>query len=121
MNPPGSFGTIHRRRFLALLSVLIAVPPALGETLSGKDLVAALRAGGNVIVMRHASSPREPPDASSANADNPRLERQLDQAGRSSAQGMGEALRHLKIPSVKYCRAPPIARSRRSNSRSSAK
>jgi phosphohistidine phosphatase SixA len=86
------------RRFLVLLSVLIAVPPALSESLSGKDLVAALRAGGNVILMRHASSPREPPDSSIANADNPRLERQLDQVGRSSAQDMGEALRHLKIP-----------------------
>jgi phosphohistidine phosphatase SixA len=98
MSHPGNFASIHRRRFLALLSVLIAVPPAPSESLSRKDLRAALRAGGYVILMRHASSPRELPDSTIANADNPRLERQLDEVGRFSAQGMGEALRHLKIP-----------------------
>jgi phosphohistidine phosphatase SixA len=57
-----------------------------------------LRTGGYVIVMRHASSPRETPDKKSANADNVTLERQLDDAGRASATAMGEALRRLKIP-----------------------
>jgi phosphohistidine phosphatase SixA len=48
--------------------------------------------------MRHASSPREPPDPTAANADNGQLERQLDEAGRSSARNMGEALHRLQIP-----------------------
>ena len=49
-------------------------------------------------MMRHASSPRETPDASTANPDNTSRERQLDEAGRSTAKAMGEALRSLAIP-----------------------
>jgi phosphohistidine phosphatase SixA len=48
--------------------------------------------------MRHASSPRTPPDAAQADAGNVAHERQLDDAGRSSARAMGEALRRLHIP-----------------------
>ena len=58
----------------------------------------ALRQGGYVIVMRHASSPREVPDKTAANPDNTKPERQLDQEGRTSATAMGQALRDLKIP-----------------------
>lgn len=71
---------------------------ALAQTLSGSPLVTALRQGGYVIVMRHASSPPTPPDKDHANADNVRLERQLDEAGRAGATAMGNALRGLKIP-----------------------
>jgi phosphohistidine phosphatase SixA len=89
---------VDRCRVLLLLSALIAVPASFGDSLSGKDLLAALRTGGYVILMRHASSPREPPDVTAANPDNKQLERQLDEAGRSSARNFSEALRHLKIP-----------------------
>ncbi len=61
-------------------------------------MLSALHAGGYVILMRHASSPRNTPDATTANADNVRLERQLDEVGRASARQMGEALRRLHIP-----------------------
>jgi phosphohistidine phosphatase SixA len=71
---------------------------ASAQTLSGEALVAALRQGGYIIVMRHASSPREVPDKQHANADNVNLERQLDEAGRASATAMGKALRDLRIP-----------------------
>ena len=70
----------------------------LTQVLSGSTLVNALRGGGYVIVMRHASSPREAPDKASANPDNIKLERQLDEAGRASAIAMGAAIRDLKIP-----------------------
>jgi len=62
------------------------------------DLIAALRQGGHVLVMRHASSPREVPTADTANRDNVKRERQLDEAGRTSATAMGQSLRRLKIP-----------------------
>ena len=62
------------------------------------DLVDALRGGGCVIVMRHASSPREAPDKANAHPDNVKFERQLDEAGRASATAMGRAIRDLKIP-----------------------
>jgi len=77
---------------------LLLAGAADAQTLSGEALVKALRPGGYVIVMRHASSPREVPDRKTANADNLKPERQLDETGRSTATAMGKALRDLKIP-----------------------
>jgi phosphohistidine phosphatase SixA len=68
------------------------------QTLSGPSIVAALRQGGYVIVMRHTSSPRETPSKQTANADNLNLERQLDETGRTGATAMGKAVRDLRIP-----------------------
>ena len=68
------------------------------QSLSNKELVRALEKGGYVLVMRHASSPREVPDAKTANADNTKTERQLDETGRTTATKMGKAMRDLKIP-----------------------
>lgn len=62
------------------------------------ELLATLQSGGQVIVMRHASSPRAVPEKAAANPDNVGLERQLDEAGRATAIAMGRALRALKIP-----------------------
>jgi len=78
--------------------VLLAAGGAHAQTLSGEALVKALRQGGYVIVMRHASSPREVPDKQNANPDNVKPERQLDETGRATAAAMGKALRELKIP-----------------------
>jgi phosphohistidine phosphatase SixA len=69
-----------------------------GQTLPAESVASALRTGGYVMVMRHASSPRTPPDAALANVDNLKRERQLDEVGRTTAQEMGEALRRLGIP-----------------------
>jgi phosphohistidine phosphatase SixA len=81
----------------ALLLLLLAGAANAQQTQS-EALVKALRQGGYVIVMRHASSPREAPDKATANPDNVKPERQLDQSGRASATAMGQALRDLKIP-----------------------
>ena len=105
-------------RFAAsLFLTTLSIAPTYSESLSGPDLAAALRTGGYVILMRHASSPRNPPDARTANADNPTLERQLDEGGRSSAQALGEALRQLRIRLVRCGPARPIVHLRRSSSR----
>jgi phosphohistidine phosphatase SixA len=77
---------------------LCLLSTSFGQTLSGDAVAAVLRAGGHVIVMRHASSPRTPPAQGLANADNLQMERQLDEAGRESARNMGESLRRLRIP-----------------------
>jgi phosphohistidine phosphatase SixA len=91
--------SMFRIRQIAMSALLlIALTTVESETLFGRDLVAALRAGGYVILMRHASSPGHPPDAQRADAENVQHERQLDALGRSSAQAMGEALRRLQIP-----------------------
>jgi phosphohistidine phosphatase SixA len=90
-------------RFLSALlpiAMIAGLPPVMiaAELLTGEVLVKALRQGGYVIVMRHASSPQEAPDVKTANADNIDRERQLDKPGRASAVAMGKALRELKIP-----------------------
>lgn len=87
-----------RPRLLLLLPLLVAAGTARVEPLSSKDLVAALRTGGYVIAMRHASSPATPPAAEQADAGNVQLERQLDETGRAAARAMGDALRRLHIP-----------------------
>lgn len=80
-----------------VLSALVAGSlPA--QTLSGEALVKALRQGGYVIVMRHASSPREAPDRQSADPENINAERQLDAEGKLTAEAFGKALKRLKIP-----------------------
>jgi phosphohistidine phosphatase SixA len=66
--------------------------------LSGPQLIERLRAGGCVLVMRHARSPEAAPDAGFANADNPDRERQLDGAGEADARAFGAAVRALHVP-----------------------
>jgi phosphohistidine phosphatase SixA len=83
---------------LAVFLLLLVSRAASAQPLAGDALVEALRRGGYVIVMRHASSPREVPTTQTANADNVKLERQLDEAGRAGAVAIGRALRDLKIP-----------------------
>jgi phosphohistidine phosphatase SixA len=81
-----------------LLTIGLFTAQAQSPAVSPTELVAKLRQGGYVLVMRHASSPREAPTKEVANADNTKLERQLDAAGRRAAQAMGQALRDLHIP-----------------------
>ena len=85
-------------RPLWFLTLLLIAQPAPAQMLSGTALVDALQHGGYVLLMRHASSPREAPARQSAEPDNGTLERQLDENGRATAVAMGMALRDLKIP-----------------------
>jgi phosphohistidine phosphatase SixA len=85
-------------QFLALSMLLVIARPASAQMLAGEALVKALRQGGYVIVIRHASSPRVVPTKQTANRDNEKLERQLDESGRAGSVAMGRALRDLKIP-----------------------
>ena len=86
------------RLLLSILAMLLATGPSQAQSLSGDAVGKALRKGGYIIMMRHATSPREVPDKQTANQDNVKPERQLDQQGRASAAAMGKALRELKIP-----------------------
>jgi phosphohistidine phosphatase SixA len=85
-------------------AVLWLAPAGYAQTLAGAALVKSLQAGGHVIVMRHASSPRDVP--ASPNPDNVPPERQLDEKGRSTATTMGDALRRLKIPTGEVLTSP---------------
>lgn len=86
------------RRTLGCVVALTIAVGAGAQTLSGPKLVEALQHGGYVIVMRHASSPMQPPSKEAANPDNTGDERQLDDAGKTAAKQMGDALRALRIP-----------------------
>jgi hypothetical protein len=72
-------------RSLPLCSIVAAMLWLAGtmhaQDLYGEALVKALQKGGYVLVMRHASSPREVPDKQTANTDNTKPERQLDKSG----------------------------------------
>ena len=92
---------------LGALFFLIGVTSIAAQPLSS-DAVAALRSGGYVLVMRHAHSPRELPDAAAANRDNVKLERQLDAEGRDAAVAMGTAVRNLKIPIGEIVTSPTL-------------
>jgi phosphohistidine phosphatase SixA len=84
---------------MMVLALQVAgMAPAATQTLSGDQLIAALRRGGYVLVMRHASSPRQPPSRESADDANVDFERQLDKTGRATSAAMGTALKALNIP-----------------------
>jgi phosphohistidine phosphatase SixA len=92
-----SLSLVPRHCFL-LVAALAAIATARADALYGQNLLAALRAGGFVILMRHASSPLTAPDAAIADPDNVQHERQLDDSGRTAALAFGESLRRLHIP-----------------------
>ena len=89
---------LMRRSAPVLLGVAMTFGVADAQERSFNELAKALQSGGYVLVMRHASSPRETPSKEIANADNAKLERQLDEAGRKGATAMGDAIRALRIP-----------------------
>jgi phosphohistidine phosphatase SixA len=91
--------TGRRGTVLATAGVLVAtLVTSNAQPRTPDALIDRLRQGGYVLVMRHASSPREAPTKETANPDNAKLERQLDEAGRRGARAMGDALRALRIP-----------------------
>ena len=81
-----------------VIGLMLAPGVSAAQTLSDGALVTALRQGGFIILMRHASSPQQPPSRENANPDNAKVERQLDDVGRSTAIAMGRSLRDLRIP-----------------------
>jgi phosphohistidine phosphatase SixA len=82
----------------AAAAVTIALMGARAEPLGGKALVTALRQGGYVVLMRHASSPEARPDKATADPENTNLERQLDTKGRETASAMGTAMKTIGLP-----------------------
>lgn len=81
-----------------LLVSLLAAGVAHAQTLSGAVLTEALRQGGYVLVMRHASSPNTIPSKAEAAPGNFTPERQLDAKGQAAARSMGEAFKTLRLP-----------------------
>jgi phosphohistidine phosphatase SixA len=94
-----NFPFFKQARILSMaLAFFLTVGQSHAQTITREALAGALADGGFVIVMRHANSPRELPDAATANPANINRERQLDATGRENATSMGQALRRLMIP-----------------------
>ena len=84
-----------------LLGVLVVCAAAGVCADPVESTLRALQRGGHVVVMRHASSPKEVPAEGKAVAGNVKGERQLDVAGRRAAAAMGIAMRARGIPVVR--------------------
>src|SRR5690242_12366673 len=89
-----------RASVLALLITTAVARAAIVHASELKDsaLLAVLRHGGCVILMRHASAPDARPTARTAAPGNGNRERQLDGEGLADARAMGVALKRLGIP-----------------------
>jgi phosphohistidine phosphatase SixA len=62
------------------------------------DLIAALKSGGYVIVMRHAHSPMTLPAKGEADPQNTTGERQLDAEGKAQAEALGKGIKAHGVP-----------------------
>jgi len=105
--PPAGF----RLFFLALLALLCALPSgapaqAAATTADAWDM---LRAGGAVVLLRHARTVPGVGDPPGFRLDDCSTQRNLSDAGRAQAQRLGEAFRAAGVPvgevlSSRWCR-----------------
>ena len=70
MSTAASLARVMRQRSLLVLLLFGVFATAYGRSPDDTELVAGLQGGGYVIVMRHVSSPRIPPDQAHADSDN---------------------------------------------------
>lgn len=87
-----------------------APPMEQAAKLSGPDLVKALRAGGYVLYIRHASTEKDYADQVGAVMGDCSTQRTLSEAGWREARNIGTAIQSLRVPvgpvySSEYCRA----------------
>ena len=82
----------------ALSVVFLWALPALAQTPIDPALIAALRQGGNVIVLRHGATHADQTDAKPFDPADTVHQRQLNDQGRATAKAMGDALHSLKVP-----------------------
>ena len=93
----------HSRRTFAALALtcgLFATLPAIAQTPSAandRDVAAALRAGGLVIVVRHGGTFPDQADSDPFNFDNVAAQRNLNDDGKALARAFGAAFRQLGI------------------------
>ena len=101
----------------AMLCGLFAMAPSVATSQSNAmeaDLLARLRAGGHVIVIRHAATDRSRSDHDLVDFGDCSTQRNLSLQGRADALTIGVATRHLEIPvgavwASPYCRAVETA------------
>lgn len=100
---------------LVLLAWLLAFPLAAGAqvagagSLSGADLLAALRGGGFVLYFRHTDTDFRQDDKRMKSFEDCANQRNLTDRGRDHARALGESIRALGIP-VGRVLASPLCR-----------
>ena len=107
--------TIACRAAVSLAVVLITVAAWAQSATSLDDLLTTLRAGGQVIVVRHGATHADQADTDPLNLENVAKQRQLNDKGRADARAMGQALKRAGIPigraySSRFQRAVETAR-----------
>ncbi len=100
-------------RLAALLASALALTCVAQTTLEGKALVEALRQGGYVLYLRHASTDFGQNDEAMTDYANCAQQRNLTDAGRAEARAIGAAIKELRIP-VGPVLASPYCRTRES-------
>src|SRR6266704_7202881 len=98
--------------FLALFCAapsLAAAPDA--QTLAGRPLLAALKAGGLVLYFRHTSTDFGQNDDQMSGYEDCARQRNLTDRGRDEARQIGAAIRRLRIP-IGEVLASPFCRTR---------
>jgi len=106
---------VTRWLLTAAMIAVAAAPIKVGaqQELAGRALVDALRHGGYVIVMRHATTEAKP-DAPSVDLANCATQRNLIVEGRTMARSIGSALDAMQVPlgrviSSPFCRTRDTA------------
>lgn len=90
-----------KRTFVAALIALLAAgtfAPSHAQAPDLAALLAQLRGGGYVIVMRHGATNRDQADTDPLNPDNVAKQRLLSESGREVARQVGAAWRKAGIP-----------------------
>ncbi|PYM37257.1 MAG: histidine phosphatase family protein [Candidatus Rokuibacteriota bacterium] len=95
--------------------ILAAAHAAASAAAADEELWALLKAGGQVIVMRHASTDKSLGDPPSFRLDDCATQRNLSAEGREEAQRLGAAFRARAIPigrvlASQWCRCLETAR-----------
>lgn len=85
---------------LTLVMVLMCsfLACAHAQSMDINALVAAMKQGGYVIVLRHAATNRDQADTDPLNYDNVAKQRLLSESGREVAKQIGDSFRRLGIP-----------------------
>jgi phosphohistidine phosphatase SixA len=100
-----------RRAFLAALLAWASLAGAADDA----RLWAQLRHGGNVLLIRHASTEPGPGDPAGFTLDDCSTQRNLSAAGRDEARRIGERLKRERVPVAQvftspWCRCRETAR-----------
>ena len=104
------------RTLVAALVAALALTVASGATAApSPDLVRTLRAGGVVLVLRHAATDFSKPDQDPVVVSDCSTQRNLSAQGRADARAIGRGVRRLGLPvgkvySSAYCRTLETAR-----------